>query len=211
MILLSDNDLIIKLAQCDLIGEALESLRSNVGDCFVLNTFKYSLRLNDPDRSIAKYVGSPQAFERIQELLGSCQELAEAPMDFELYEHLNEIPGIDAGEQALFLHAKDHHSKSIDYRILTGDKRALRAICNYEQPDAFEFLRKKIACLESSMMQMIALCGFDHVNQKVSSARQQVVESKYDQVLRSAFGIGRTQEHCIECLQNYTNDIRWLL
>ncbi|MGF6590694.1 hypothetical protein [Pseudomonas sp. 2835] len=211
MILLSDNDLIIKLAQCDLIGEALESLEATRKDCFVLSTIKYSLRLNDPDKSIARYVGSTQAFERINELLDTCQVLSEAPIEFDLLEHLNEIPSIDAGEQALFLHAKDNDSKAIDYRILTGDKRALRAICNYEQLEAFAFLRTKIVCLESCMMDMIDVVGFDQVNQKVIAAREQVGESKYDQVLRAAFGADRNKDHCLECLSNYSSDIRWLL
>lgn len=211
MILLSDNDLVIKLAQCDLIEEALGTLDSVRKDCFVLNTIRYSLRLNEPDKAIQRYVGSVQAYDRINELLESCQVLTEAPMEFDLLEHLNEIAEIDAGEQALFLHAKDNHLKAIDYRILTGDKRALRAICNYDQLDAFAFLRTKIVCLESCMMDMIDFVGFDHVNQKVSAAKQQVVEAKYDQVLRAAFGEARSQEHCLECLRNYSSDIRWLL
>lgn len=94
MILLSDNDLVVKLAQCDLIGEALDLLRSSAKDCSVLNTLRYSLRLNDPEKAIARYVGSVQAFERINELLDSCQVLPETPIDFDLLEHLNEIPEI---------------------------------------------------------------------------------------------------------------------
>jgi hypothetical protein len=211
MILLSDNDLVVKLAQCDLIGEALEILQSSAKDCSVLNTLRYSLRLNDPEKAIARYVGSVQAFERINELLDSCQVLPEAPIDFDLLEHLNEIPEIDPGEQALFMHAKDHHARVIDYRILTGDKRALRAICNYDQPENFEFLRTKVTCLESCMIGLVDTYGFGYVNQKIITAKAQVVDSKYDQVLRTAFGTGRSQEHCLECLHSYSNDIRWLL
>jgi len=211
MILLSDNDLVVKLAQCDLIGESLEFLRSSAKDCSVLNTIRYSLRLNDPEKSIARYVGSAQAYERIHELLDSCQVLPEAPIDFDLLDHLNEISEIDPGEQALFMHAKDHHVRLIDYRILTGDKRALRAICNYDQPEHFEFLRTKVTCLESCMIGLVSNYGFDHINQKVSTAKEQVVNSKYDQVLRAAFGDGRSQEHCVECLQSYSSDICWLL
>ncbi|CAI8757278.1 hypothetical protein [Pseudomonas zeae] len=172
---------------------------------------KYSLRLNEPDKSIEQYVGSVKAFERINEFLEDCHVLAEAPLEFDLLEHLNEIPATDAGEQALFLHAKDNDSKSIDYLLLTGDKRALRAIVNYDQLEAFAFLRTKIVCLESCMMDMIDYVGFDHVNQKVSAARRQVVEEKYDKVLRSAFRDTRSKEHCLECLRNYAGDIRWLL
>lgn len=211
MILLSDNDLIVKLAQCDLIDEALETLDAQKGNCFILNTLRHSLRLSSPDNSIKNYVGSPEAFERIHVLLESCNVLPVAPMHFDLFDHLNEISEIDGGEQALFLHAKDNHEKSIDYRMLTGDKRALRAICNYDQLDAFEFLRTKIVCLESCMMDMIDYIGFDYINQKISCARPQVAEEKYDKVLRAAFGEGRSQEHCLDCLRHYSGDIRWLL
>lgn len=211
MILLSDNDLIVKLAQCDLIDDTLASLDAKKQDCFVLNSLSYSLRLRDPDKSIQKYVGSAQAYDRINELLESCSVLGESPLHYELLEHLQEIPEIDAGEQALFLHAFDQHVNSVSYRMLTGDKRALKAICNYDTLDAFEYLRTNIVCLESCMMDLIDYAGFDYVNDMVSCARPQVAIEKYDKVLRAAFGKERTQDHCLECLRTYSDDIRWLL
>ncbi len=210
MILLSDNDLVVKLAQCDLLDEALASFEAKRSDCFVLSTIRHSLRLGNPDKSIERYVGSPQAFERISEFLEHCNVLQEAPI-LDLIDHLIEIPEIDVGEQALFLHAKDNHDKKLDYFMLTGDKRALRAICAYDQLYAFEFLRTKVVCLESCMMDMIDYAGFDYINEKVSAARPQIVEEKYDKVLRAAFGKERNQEHCLDCLRHYCSDIRWLL
>lgn len=210
MILLSDNDLVVKLAQCDLLDEALASIEAQRSDCFVLSTIKHSLRLGNPDKSIARYVGSPQAFERISDFLEHCNILPEAPI-LDLIDHLIEIPEIDVGEQALFLHAKENHDSNLDYFLLTGDKRALRAICAYDQLDAFEFLRTKIVCLESCMMDMIDYAGFDFINEKVSTARPQIAEEKYDKVLRAAFGKDRDQEHCLDCLRHYCSDVRWLL
>jgi hypothetical protein len=210
MILLSDNDLVVKLAQCDLLDVALDSFESQRSECFVLSTIRHSLRLGNPDKSIERYVGSPQAFERINEFLEHCNVLPEAPI-LDLIDHLVEIPEIDVGEQALFLHAKENHDKNLSYLMLTGDKRALRAICVYDQLDAFEFLRTKVVCLESCMMDMIDHAGFDHINEKVSAARPQVAEEKYDKVLRAAFGKDRNQDHCLDCLRHYCSDIRWLL
>lgn len=161
-------------------------------------------------KSIERYVGSPQAFERISEFFEHCNVLQEAPI-LDLIDHLIEIPEIDVGKQALFLHAKDNHDKKLDYFMLTGDKRALRAICAYDQLDAFEFLRTKVVCLESCMMDMIDYAGFDYINKKVSAARPQIAEEKYDKVLRAAFGKERNQEHCVDCLRHYCSDIRWLL
>lgn len=210
MILLSDNDLVVKLAQCDLLDEALSSLEAKRSECFVLNTIRHSLRLGNPDKSIDCYVGSPQAFERINDFLEHCRILPEAPI-LDLIDHLVDIPEIDVGEQALFLHAKSNHDNNLDFFMLTGDKRALRAICAYDQLQEFEFLRTKVVCLESCMMDMIDYAGFDYINEKVSTARPQIAEEKYDKVLRAAFGKERTQEHCLDCLRQYSNDIRWLL
>lgn len=211
MILLSDNDLIVKLAQCDLIETALGSMDAKRKDCFVLNTMSYSLRLRDPDLAIRKYVGSVQAYERISEFLEGCSVLDEGPTDYELLDHLQGIDEIDPGEQTLFLHAYDHHVNDRSYQLLTGDKRALKAICSYDNLDAFEYLRTNIVCLESCMMDLIDYAGFAYVNDMVSTGRQEVLEDQYDKVLRAAFGAGRDQKHCLECLHSYCADFRWLL
>ncbi|EPV8688025.1 hypothetical protein ACWAUP_001696 [Pseudomonas aeruginosa] len=211
MILLSDNDLIVKLAQCDLIGDTLAAFESKNKDCFVLNTMSYSLRLRDPDLSIRQYVGSVQAYERIGQFLEGCSTLDEGPMDFDLIEHIQQVDQIDPGEQALLLHAYDHHRNDVDYHLLTGDKRALRAICSYENLDAFEYLRTKVVCLETCMMDLIDYAGHEYINDRVSNARREVAEDQYDKVLRAAFGPGRNQSHSTECLRNYCNDIWWLL
>lgn len=211
MILLSDNDLIVKLAQCDLIRDTLASMDAKRNDCYVLNTMSYSLRLRDADFSIRKYVGSVQAYERINEFLEGCSVLGAGPTDYDLLDHLQEIDEIDPGEQTVFLHAYDHHVNDRSYQLLTGDKRALKAICNYDSLEAFEYLRTNVVCLESCMMDLIDYAGFDYVNDMVSTARQEVREDKYDKVLRSAFGASRDENHCLECLRSYCADIRWLL
>ncbi|PBQ22010.1 hypothetical protein CCL08_01695 [Pseudomonas congelans] len=204
MILLSDNDLIIKLAQCDLLHESLVWLEANTPDCFVLQSFQYSLQLRDPDRSIAKYVGSPQAYERICTFYEGCSVLGEADVDFELIEHMQQISEIDPGEFALFLHARSQYDVLEDFKVLTGDKRALSAICAYDEFDAaFPFLPGNVQCVESTMLGLISLFGYQYVNERVSNARREVIEKKYDKVLRAAFGPDRTVEHCSECLRSY--------
>jgi hypothetical protein len=144
MILLSDNDLVIKLAQCDLLQDTLGSLNSGAKGCFVLSSLPYSLRLKDPDKSIEKYVGSSQAYERICGFLEQCSVLNDAKVDFDLIDHMQQIDEVDPGE---------------------------------------------------------------YVNERVSVARKQVSEKKYDKVLRSAFGDGRDEQHCTECLKSYMVDV----
>ncbi len=208
MILLSDNDLVIKLAQCDLLQDTLGSLNSGDKDCFVLSSLPYSLRLKDPDKSIEKYVGSSQAYERICGFLERCSVLNDAKVDFDLIDHMQQIDEVDPGEFALFLHASDRHGWGEEFKILTGDKRALSAICSYEHFDTvFSFLPGNVDCLESSMLRLINCAGYEYVNERVSVARKQVSEKKYDKVLRSAFGEGRDVQHCTECLNSYMVDV----
>ena len=207
MILLSDNDLVVKLAQCDLIDTALYCLGAARQDCYVLDTMKYSLKLNDPEKSIQRYVGSAKTYERISELLQECRELPAAPLDSTLLDHMYQIPQIDPGEFALFLHAEEKSKAAAAYKVLTGDKRALRAICAYEDFNHFEFLCSQICCLESCMIDLIKSVGYESVNSCVISARQDVLPSKFDSVLRTAFGAERSEDHCVDCLHQYFSDI----
>ncbi|NAT22096.1 hypothetical protein [Pseudomonas syringae] len=211
MILLSDNDLIIKLAQCDLLYESLTWLEADATDCFVLQSFQYSLQLKDPDKSIAKYVGSPQAYDRICTFYEACSVLGEADVDFELIDHMEQISEIDPGEFALFLHARHQYDKLEDFKVLTGDKRALSAICAYGDFElAFPFLPGNVECVESTMLNLINIFGYKYVNERVSKAKHEVIEKKYDKVLRAAFGSNRMEQHCGECLRSYMSGMEAL-
>lgn len=207
MILLSDNDLLVKLAQCNLIDVALASLNAGPQHCYVLDTMKYSLRLRDPDLSIRKYVGSTDAYDRINHLLSECNELPAAPLGSDLVDHMSKIPQIDPGEFALFLHAQQHSLANSDYRLLTGDKRALKAICEYGDFHHFEFLCSQVCCLESCMLGLIQNFGFDYINSCVTNAKDIVLENKFDKVLRAAFGTGKEQQNCTDCLYYYFSDL----
>ncbi len=207
MILLSDNDLVVKLAQCDLIDIALYSLGAARQDCYVLDTMRYSLKLSDPDKSIEKYVGSAKTYDRISELLQDCKELPAAPLDSSLLDHMQQIPQIDPGEFALFLHAEEQSRAAAAYKVLTGDKRALKAICAYEEFNHFEFLCSQISCLESCMIDLIRSVGYEYVNNCVISARKDVLPAKFDSVLRTAFGAERSEDHCMGCLHHYFYDV----
>lgn len=204
MILLSDNDLIVKMAQCDLIDDTLEMLELTYKECFILSSLKYSLRLDDPDLSIRKYFGSCQAYDRASQVVNSCSCISEMPQEnIELLVHMQEITEIDPGEFILLQQAKHHYDKSLEYKLFTGDKRALSAICEYEHFEIFGFLKRNIICLESCLLDLIHYRSFEYINTKLITARSQIDDKKFDTVLRMAFGSGKSQEDSTTCLKEY--------
>lgn len=205
MILLTDNDILIKLSQCDLTNEALAVFGCALPDCHILDFVKHSLYLNDADKCIAKRVGSVEAYERLYELVQGCTELGAADEDIDFLEELSQMENIDAGEQALFLHAHDLHHKGAPFWLATGDKRALMGVHNSESVTAKSILRQRVECTESLVLKIMNTYGFDAVNHKIAGAAQ--VTARFDNVLRMAFGIGRDINHARGCLQSYLNPI----
>lgn len=204
MILLSDNDLIVKMAQCDLIDDTLEMLELTYRDCFILGTLKYSLNLDNPDLSIKKYFGSHQAYDRATEAVNNCSCISDiTPQNIDLLLHMQEITEIDPGEFILLQQAKHNYDNSLNYKLFTGDKRALYAICEYEHFEIFEFLKRNIICLESCLLDLISHRSFDYINSKIITAKSQIDDKKFDTVLRIAFGSGKKKDDSIECLKEY--------
>lgn len=205
MILLTDNDILIKLSQCDLVGEALTVFECDLPQCYVLDTAKYSLFLNNPDKCIAKRVGNAQAYDRLCELVQGCSQLGAAEENIEFLEELSRMENVDPGEQALLLHAHQLHHSGEPFWLTTGDRKALLGVHGSDSEIAKAILRQRVECTESLVLKIINLHGFDAINNKVSSAAP--VTDRFDSVLRMAFGNGRDIQHARECLQNFLGPI----
>ncbi|MDT4852277.1 hypothetical protein FQZ97_865010 [compost metagenome] len=205
MILLTDNDILVKLSQSNLVGEALTVLGCTLPECYVLDTVKYSLFLNDPDKCIAKRVGNLQAYERLCELVEGCSELGAAEENLDFLEDLSQMENIDAGEQALLLHAHQLHSAGEPFWLTTGDRKALLGVHNSSSVVAKRILRQRVDCTESLVLKMLGIYGFDAINHKISGAIP--VTDRFDSVLRMAFGNGRDIQHAQACLQSYLDQV----
>ncbi|MNV63411.1 hypothetical protein D3C71_1560030 [compost metagenome] len=88
MILLTDNDILVKLAQCDLIDEALAVFQCGLSDCYVLDSAKHSLYLNDVEKCVSRRVGSYQSYDRLCNLVQSCCVLDAADEDLDFMDEL---------------------------------------------------------------------------------------------------------------------------
>lgn len=208
MIFLTDNDILVKLSQCDLIDEALSVFQCGLGECCVLGSAKHSLYLNDVEKCVAKRVGSYQSYDRLCHLVQSCRVLGEAPEDLDFMEELLQIDSIDDGEFLLLMHAYSLHQTQQPYAVTTGDKRALVGIAVSTSERAKQILCQRVECVESIILKAIQIYGFDHISAKLIQAQSLVAAEKYDTVLRMAFGVGRDEPHALSCLSHYLGPVR---
>jgi hypothetical protein len=199
VIYLSDNDIIEKLAVCDLLDDALTSFGASPTDVFVIPTLKY--RFRGPAKAKAEKRLGGDAVARILEFLGSVQDIRDySPSDQQL---LDDIVDIDPGETIL-LSATGFHS---DYLLLTGDKRCLRKIAACPDCRVIALrIQGKVVCFEQILLRLIAQFGFERVLGKVVGVLY------CDTALRSAFGSGMqsTQSNAVGCLETYIEELRRL-
>lgn len=212
MIVLADNDVLLALAQCDLVDEALTVLNCSFADCYVLGEAPYSLYLNNPTKCVDKRLGNPSAFERLCQVVDSCKKLGAADENIELLEQLMHLDGVHDGELQLTLHAENLHSQSAPFTMTTGDKTFLSAIYHSDCTLAKAILYQRVECLESLLVKAIGIYGHEHITAKVGYGKETTTNAKkFDTVLSMAFGNGRAEQHTLDCLNNYMRPAQYFL
>ena len=200
MICLSDNDIIKKLAICDLHAEALKVLETSFGEVFVLNSARYVLLAPIKKPEAAKAKLGIAVFDRLSAFLGSVQVLNVKPSPDE-QQIFDDMLGIDAGEAVLFS-ASAHFS---DFVLATSDKKSLRALASSSacQPIR-ERLNNRVICFEQVILRLVNQIGFDFVRARVVPALD------CDTALRAIFGSGldATEENVRRGLASYIADLR---
>jgi hypothetical protein len=99
MILLSDNDILLKLAICDLLDETLADLGATHDEVFVLGTAQFKLGIaRNPKKRKLKF--GDDVFARLKTFFDQVQTLGEPDPD--VLRSFDDIVGIDAGEAVLF-------------------------------------------------------------------------------------------------------------
>lgn len=153
MALLIDNDIVHKLAQLDLLTDAIPLLTEIYGDLKVLNTLRYKLchpkpqRREKCDRKYNRIVT-----KRIENFLNSneVEEISIAVEDTQLLDAMNSLESLDAGEmqllQSLFNDTED--------LLFTGDKRFLKALTKAE------LLQSKLIKVEGKFISFEQIIGF---------------------------------------------------
>ena len=200
MICLSDNDLLKKLASCDLLSEAIDALGTTFSEVYVLNTARHVLLnpLKNPAK-VKSRIGEP-VYERLSQFFDRAQILnvVPSPQEQQLFE---DIAGIDPGEAVLFS-VTAHFDECL---LATGDKRSLRALTGNPlcQP-VCQRLTNRVVCFEQVILRIIDQSGFAVVRAKVVPA------FGCDTALRAVFGSGleATEDSVRLGLTGYVTDLR---
>lgn len=194
MIVLADNDLILKLAQCDLLKDIYLLLGlENPNQIFVLPTARFQLLPKNTAKSLQK-AGSELILETLRDFLAQTQELP--PVNDELLLHsLEGFNGIDSGEQLLLASMLEHQ----DAILASGDKRALKCIAENkdELHQFYDSLLDRVLTFESCLLLALTIFGFPNLKQRLLG------NPKPDGVLRLVLKEEMNERDLIECLVSY--------
>ena len=189
MIILADNDIVHKLACCELLDSFLEWIESPPAVVWVIPSIPFVLR--------KKLKNNPTALACLEAFLLKTRPIPEASIDLlERYEQLDE------GErQMLAVLVEDQRIT----RLVTGDKRALRQFAGMVSGDAplsSRLSQTRTDCLESVMLGLMDHFGYPVINGKASLG----VDS--DKVLKMTFGPARSEAHAREVLGVYLKELQ---
>jgi len=193
---LLDNDVVLKLAQLDLLSEGCKLLTRNFGQLFVLDTIVYQLR---GKAAIRRY--GTEAIERVNDCLGQgvFSLFGEIITDPRLISLQNDFDNLDEGEMRLVQGLLNHHDL-----LLSGDKRFLKAIAETGFIEEAA-LHNRFVCLEQVICFLINELTLEHVNEKATIAFQG--EFRVDSALRTCIGHGRSHDHVIEGFLNQLREL----
>lgn len=186
LILLADNDIILKLAACDFLNEAITVLGASRETFRVLPTARYKI---EKDKKLLPRYGI-DGITRALSFVKTCTQVD----DVDLHGRADELvktTGIDVGEALLIASAAGHpHSV-----LATGDKRSLVQLC--KDPTKHTYLRAALAgrvvCFEAILLTLIRQpwVGFARVRERVVGGllTEQPLEHR-DGAMRAAFSRG---------------------
>ncbi len=199
MIALVDNDAISKLAACDLVEPAIAALKFENDRVFMAPSAPYSLNvLKNQEKGRRRY--GVEVHARICQFVQQIRTATEVP-DPQDMQILLGVEGIDPGEALLFALS----ARNLDSVIVTGDKRAIRALATAPGLDEIRLaLRGRILCWEQILAATIQHLGFEKALDPILAA------CDADKVLGIAFASGAktTEASVFDALRSYVGDLR---
>ena len=147
MIVLADNDIVHKLACCELLPELLIWLKAPPAQIWVLPSMPFMLR-----RKLKADTKALACLECFLQLVKPIPEAAIASME--------RFAQLDVGERQMLAILVDDAQVT---QMVTGDKRALKLIGDIASTDtalADRLAAAQIDCLESIMLGLIGHLGF---------------------------------------------------
>jgi hypothetical protein len=201
VIVLADNDIILKLAQCDLLDSLPDLLGAPIESIFVSTTARYQLLPKNPEKLLSK-CGNEETVLRLRRFLDAVKDIP-AIENLELLTRVSAVPNIDAGEQQLFVACISDDTST----LITGDRKALRAVisCKETVPELHTGLIDRVVTFESSLLLALNVFGFAVLKQKLLSC------PKPDGVLKQVLRPDMAEENLRECLVSFTREVSLFL
>lgn len=198
MIVLADNDILIKLAGCNLLREFFDLLKADTDDIFITNRARHSI-----PKKAKKKISDDFIKEELSKFIEKLQILP--PVDNAILEQLQKIEGIDYGEAYLMLSVYNYP----DANLITADKNFLNALIENKDiapiTEIVDMLKGRVYSLESSLLYLIDIYGFEYVSERV------INRCTDDITLKIGFDNNRTKEYAIQCLSSECRKILPLL
>ena len=204
--ILIDNDALLKLARYGLLNEAIALFGCSKADVHVLATAKYVLL---PAQNCLRFCKDAESTLRLENFLRTVKPIVVEPPELELLDRLNAVQNIDPGEALLLAVGATNR----DMLLITGDKRALAALCSYNTvaPVANALAGRVV------VMEVLFLMFVEHQFLYI----QECVRSKpdVDTALTIAFGVSIAADYdlvrgglssYIQHLQTITRDLLYL-
>lgn len=212
-----DNDIILKLATCDLFEDTLNTLDVEPKQVKILDSFRYKIskpikrKRGKKSRDQVDKYNLEKALKLTENLAKLSEETFNNSSIINLYNQLlnyNQESDaknntIDQGEAILISYVSYLNQQGGSHYLLTGDKRCLKALNNSGFTDVIESLEGKVWCLEQLILKNIEEIGFENVKNKI------VPFNNCDQALKVAFSNKLvTEENSKDALQNYLKELR---
>jgi hypothetical protein len=189
MIVLADNDIVHKLARCELLPELLIWLKAPPAQIWVLPSMPFILR-----RKLKADAAALACLERFLKLV--------KPIPVPSIATIGRFAQLDVGERQMLAILVDDAQVT---QMVTGDKRALKLMAEIASTDhvlAGRLTTARIDCLESIMLGLINQFGFAAINAKA------IRGVTADIVLHMSFGAKRPEAHAVEALTSYLADVQ---
>lgn len=194
MILLADNDLILKLAQCSLLPDLPQLLGEGAGcPVFVLPTARFQLIPKSEQKALAK-AGNEATLQALRTFLDGASELPEV-QDASLLDEMDGVTGIDGGEQLLFAAMVELELST----LATGDRRSLQSVLSNQEvlPQVYDALNDRVLTFESAILLAIREFGFLDVKERLLTC------PKPDGMLRLVLREQMEERDLVDCLVSH--------
>lgn len=199
MIVLADNDLIVKLARCDLLKSLPEILGCAFDEIRIAPAARFQLMPSKPEKALRK-CGDQATVERLAAFLDVVRDV-EAVTDLDMLGRLAAVPKIDSGEQLLFTAC----ACNADAILLTGDRAALRALANNQEivGDVYKKLARRVITFESALLIARKLYGFETIKARLLA----YPDYSDDKMLRYIVRADMIESNFVEAMVSYSREV----